>query len=110
MTGYLKHISILLVTVALIALFLRQADLSAVGSELAHAHPGGVVVALLASIVTFVCRTFRWQSLLLPAGRVPFGPAFRATIIGFGANAMLPGRVGEVVRPYLLARKTNLDP
>src|SRR5205809_1046740 len=110
MTGYLKHLSILLVTVALIALFLRQADMSAVGRELARAHLGGVLIALLASVGTFICRTFRWQYLLLPSGRVPFGPAFRATVIGFGANAMLPGRVGEVLRPYLLARKTGLDP
>ena len=110
MPGYLKHLSILLVTVALIALFLRQADLSAVGRELAHAHPGGVLLALLATVSTFIFRTFRWQYLLLPAGRVPFAPAFRATVIGFGANAMLPGRVGEVLRPYLLARKANLDP
>ena len=110
MTGYLKHFIILLVTVALIALFLRQADLSAVGRELAHAHPGGVLIALLASVGTFIFRTFRWQYLLLPTGHVPFAPALRATIIGFGANAMLPGRAGEVIRPYLLARKVNLDP
>ena len=110
MTGYLKHALILLVTVALMALFLRQADLAAVGRELSQANPAGVVLALVASVLTFVCRTFRWQYLLLPAGRVPFGPALRATIIGFGANAVLPGRVGEVIRPYLLARKANLDP
>ena len=110
MTGYLKHFLILLVTVALIALFLRQADLSAVGRELAHAHLGGVLLAFLASVSTFTFRTFRWQYLLLPRGHVPFAPALRATIIGFGANAMLPGRVGEVLRPYLLARKLNLDP
>ena len=110
MTGYLKHAIILLVTVALVALFLRQADLSAVARELSHAQPGGVVLALLASIGTFVFRTFRWQYLLLPAGHVPFGPALRATVIGFGANALLPGRVGEVIRPYLLARKAKLDP
>lgn len=110
MPGYLKHLIILLVTAALLALFLRQADLSAVGRELAQAQPGGVVLALLASFGTYVFRTFRWQYLLLPIGHVPFAPALRATIIGFGANAMLPGRVGEVVRPYLLARKVNLDP
>ncbi|WP_291984403.1 lysylphosphatidylglycerol synthase transmembrane domain-containing protein [Luteitalea sp.] len=110
MTGYLKHFLILLVTVALIALFLRQADLSAVGRELARAHPSGILLALLASVGTFVFRTFRWQYLLLPIGQVPFGPALRATVIGFGANAMLPGRVGEVLRPYLLARKVHLDP
>lgn len=110
MTGYLKHALILLVTAALLALFLRQADLSAVGRELAHARPGGVLLAMLASVATFVFRTIRWQYLLQPTGHVPFMPALRATIIGFGANAMLPGRVGEVIRPYLLARKVNLDP
>lgn len=110
MTGYLKHVLILLVTLALVALFLRQADLAAVARELSRAHPGGVALALLASVGTFVFRTFRWQYLLLPAGHVPFAPALRATIIGFGANAMLPGRVGEVVRPYLLARDARLDP
>ena len=111
MTGYLKHVLILLVTVALLALFLRQADLSAVGRELSQAHPGGILLALLASVATFIFRTFRWQYLLLPvAGHVPFGPALRATVIGFGANAMLPGRVGEVLRPWLLARKVQLDP
>ncbi|BCS33909.1 hypothetical protein TBR22_A31370 [Luteitalea sp. TBR-22] len=110
MTGYLKHVLILLVTVALLALFLRQADLTAVGRELTRAHPGGVVLAMLASVATFVFRTIRWQYLLQPTGHVPFAPALRATIIGFGANAMLPGRVGEVIRPYLLARKVDLDP
>ncbi len=110
MPGYLKHLIILLVTGALIALFLRQADLSAVGRELAHARPLEVVLALLASFGTYVFRTFRWQYLLLPIGQVPFAPALRATIIGFGANAMLPGRVGEVIRPYLLARQASLDP
>jgi uncharacterized protein (TIRG00374 family) len=110
MTGYIKHASILLVTVALLALFLRQADLAAVARELSHAHPGGIVIALLASVGTFIFRTFRWQYLLLPAGAVPFGPALRATVIGFGANAMLPGRVGEVIRPYWLARTVSLDP
>ena len=110
MTGYLKHASILLVTVALLALFLRQADLAAVAGELSRAHPPGIIVALLASVATFVFRTFRWQYLLQPAGDVPFGPALRATVIGFGANAMLPGRVGEVIRPYLLARAVRLDP
>ncbi len=110
MTGYLKHALILLVTVALVALFLRQADLSAVARELSHAQPAHVVLALLASVGTFAFRTVRWQYLLLPAGRVPFWPALRATVIGFGANAMLPGRVGEVIRPYLLARQARLDP
>ncbi|MCC6163370.1 MAG: flippase-like domain-containing protein [Acidobacteria bacterium] len=110
MPGYLKHATILLVTVGLVALFLRQADLSAVARELSQATPGGIILALVASVTTYVFRTIRWQYLLLPSGHVPFWPACRATVIGFGANAMLPGRVGEVIRPYLLARTQRLDP
>ncbi|HEY6358799.1 MAG TPA: lysylphosphatidylglycerol synthase transmembrane domain-containing protein, partial [Vicinamibacterales bacterium] len=40
----------------------------------------------------------------LPIGHARFRNAFRTTIIGFTATYVLPGRVGEVLRPYLLAR------
>src|SRR5262249_44734195 len=43
-----------------------------------------------------------------PLGDVPFMPVFSATCIGFFCNMVLPLRVGEVVRPVLLARRTNL--
>ncbi|PYR55400.1 MAG: hypothetical protein DMF85_19680, partial [Acidobacteria bacterium] len=36
------------------------------------------------------------------------GPAFEATVIGFAASFLLPARAGEVLRPYLLARRENL--
>src|SRR4029077_9288928 len=34
----------------------------------------------------------------------------RTTVIGFAANFLLPARPGEVLRPYLLARRENLPP
>jgi uncharacterized protein (TIRG00374 family) len=33
----------------------------------------------------------------------------RATVIGFAASAVLPARAGEVIRPYLLARREGLS-
>jgi uncharacterized protein (TIRG00374 family) len=36
--------------------------------------------------------------------------AFKTTDIGFAASAVLPARAGEVLRPYLLARKERLSP
>ena len=35
---------------------------------------------------------------------------FRTTVIGFAALAVLPARVGDVLRPYLLARQEGLPP
>lgn len=110
MMGYLKTALVLLVTLLLVAVFLRNADLSTVAAELRRADLGFVVVAALATLATYVFRAWRWQYLLAPIGRAGFGNAFRTTIIGFGANGLLPGRVGEVLRPYLLARREGLDP
>ena len=110
MMGYFKTALIVLATVLLVALFLRHANLSMVVSELRRADLRYVALAALATVTTFVFRAWRWQHLLAPVGRVGFGNAFRTTVIGFGANGLLPGRVGEVLRPYLLARRERLDP
>lgn len=110
MMGYFKTALLVLVTVLLVALFLRHANLSMVARELRHADLSYVLVSFLATVATFVFRAWRWQYLLAPIGHAGFGNAFRTTIIGFGANGLLPGRVGEVLRPYLLARREGFDP
>jgi uncharacterized protein (TIRG00374 family) len=56
-----------------------------------------------------VFRSIRWQYLLRPIGSVHFTNALRTTIIGFAASALLPARAGEVLRPYLLARREGLS-
>ena len=56
-----------------------------------------------------VLRALRWQYLLAPIGHTRFVPAFRTTVIGFAASAVLPARAGEVIRPYLLARQESLS-
>ena len=51
----------------------------------------------------------RWRYLLRPVGRVGFNAAFRAVVMGFAATSVLPGRVGELLRPYVLARTARLS-
>src|SRR5262249_60493408 len=62
------------------------------------------------TMMTYALRAFRWQSLLAPIGPARFATAFRTTVIGFGARFLLPARPGEVLRPYLLARREGLPP
>ena len=54
-------------------------------------------------------RAERWQYLLGPLGPTRFGTVLRTTVIGFAASAVLPARAGEVIRPYLLARREGLS-
>jgi hypothetical protein len=55
-------------------------------------------------------RAWRWQALLAAIGRARYRFAFRTTVIGFTATFLLPGRIGEVLRPYLLARAEGFNP
>ena len=100
---------ILLLTFGLLAFFFRNADMVGVWAETRRARPDLLGLAVLVTGVTYVLRALRWQYLLAPIGRARFGPAFRATVIGFAASFLLPARAGEVIRPYLLARKEGLS-
>ena len=89
--------------------FLRNANLPSVWSEIRRAQPKLLIAALGAVALSHGARVRRWQQLLAPLGAVGFASAARATIIGFATTAILPGRLGEVLRPYLLARREQLS-
>src|SRR5262249_30177904 len=83
-------------------------DWEAVGTVLRAAHPGWTLLIGCASLLSLYLRTQRWRLLLRPLAAVPLEPALSATMIGFGAAAILPLRLGEVVPPPLLARRTRV--
>lgn len=109
MRSHLKTILIALVTIALVAWFLRQADFAKVWREIRSARLDALGLALVTTSLTYVLRALRWQYLLAPIGPTRFSQAFRTTVMGFAASAVLPARVGEVIRPYLLARREGLS-
>src|SRR5204863_135729 len=61
-----------------------------------------LAASLAVSLTVFFLRAVRWTWILRPVARVPVWPAFAATATGFAANN-LPGKVGEVLRPFLLS-------
>lgn len=66
--------------------------------------------AVLLATLTFPIRTVRWRYLLRrPDGEpLPFLPLWHATAMGFMANNVLPFRAGEVVRPFVVARLSDV--
>jgi uncharacterized protein (TIRG00374 family) len=97
-------------TLALIVVFLRRINLTEAWHAVLRAHLGWIVLATLVTLQTYLLRARRWQAILQPIGHATFRGAFRTTVIGYAANFLLPARVGEVLRPYLLARREHLDP
>jgi len=94
-------------TVGLLWLFFRNVAFEDIGRAIAAAHPAYVGAALLVTFLTYLIRARRWQALLAPIGPTRFRTAFRTTVIGFAISFLIP-RAGEVVRPYLLARRESL--
>lgn len=108
MRSRLRALVILLLTVGLLAFFLRNADMAGVWAETRRARGGLLALAVGITGLTYVLRALRWQYLLAPIGAARFSTAFETTVIGFAANFLLPARAGEVLRPYLLARREQL--
>ena len=98
-----------LLAVGLFAWFLSHANLASVGAHVRRARVDLLVAGFLAVVVTYLLRAWRWQYLLQPIGPTRFRTAFRTTVIGFAALGVLPARVGDILRPYLLARREGLS-
>lgn len=109
MTARVRTSLILLLTAGLLVFFLRNADLAGVWAEVRRADLGLLALAVGVTLATYLLRSWRWQFLLKPIGAAPFGTAFRTTVIGFAASFLLPARAGEIIRPYLLARRERLS-
>jgi uncharacterized protein (TIRG00374 family) len=105
----IRTVVVVALAVGLVAIFLRNADLAQVWHSVAEARKDYLLLALALIAVGFVIRAERWKYLLEPIGHTRFSNVLRTTVIGFGASAVLPARAGEVIRPYLLARKEGIS-
>jgi len=69
---------------------------------------GWVAASSSLALMTYLVRSLRWRVMMTPVKReASLWNLFVATAIGFTAVLLL-GRAGEVVRPYLVARKEGV--
>ena len=97
------------IAISVVALYLAmppREEWGNVAAAFARVRYAYLVPIALMSAYSVVVRCQRWQLLLRPVGTIPFMPLFSATSIGFLCNMVLPLRVGEVIRPVLLANRT----
>ena len=66
------------------------------------------ILAIVILLLSNVIRAWRWQILVKPIKDVSFEPAFSSIMIGYFGNSVLPFRMGEFLRAYVVADKTSL--
>ena len=67
-----------------------------------------ISVAVISDLAVYVVHGWRWNTLLRPVIRLKLWRTVQAIYIGLFANEVLPLRVGEVIRCYLLSHWNDL--
>lgn len=107
-----SRISLLLgIPVSGIALYLafRNVPFSDLVAYVATIDYVWIFPSLAVALVSFLLRVYRWRIILGPSHRVGAWDAYHPMIIGFMVNSILPGRVGEVVRPLVLRERSGVS-
>ena len=105
----LQGIGGLLLSVVLLYWVFHDKDPQALSAALMRASWPALVLAAFLNLSHNAFRVLRWGWLLEPVRPgVPFRPMFSAVILGFMTTLLVPGRVGELVRPALLSAREDL--
>jgi len=99
----------LLAMVAVVALlWWRGPSLSAIGDAFAQVRWEWIVLAIALNLESVVVRALAWRTVINQALAKPHPSGllvFSAFSVGLFANAVLPGRIGELARVAVLTRK-----
>lgn len=109
MRRILQVTSISLLTIFFLALFLWNSNLHDVWRIMTSTNPWWLASAFVVNWLALVFRSVRWRVLLGGSSEPPaFYPTFFANTTGYMLSTILPIRAGDVARPALLARRTNV--
>ena len=96
------------ISAILLWLALRGLDLGQTWVALSGTNFWYLVPAVLVYFVGVAIRGLRWQRLLLPLERIPARQAIALLIVSYTVNNVVPARMGDVMRVFLLARETGI--
>jgi uncharacterized protein (TIRG00374 family) len=98
-----------LLSLVLVGLGLRAFPLAEVGSALGRADPVWLGAAVLLYLVPFPLRGLRWATLLESVKPVSTVAAIEVFSIGTLANNVMPARLGDVARAFVLAKREQVS-
>jgi hypothetical protein len=76
--------------------------------QLRHVHQGHALAGIFLIYFTYWLRAIRWSLFVKPMKNVTVGSLVGPQFVGFTAVALF-GRLADLTRPYLVAKKTGLS-
>ncbi len=97
------------ISIVLLWLAAREVDLPGMGQIVVGIRYPYVLLATIVYFVDLGFRALRWQVLLCPTGKIPARRLYPVLAIGYMANNLLPVRIGELSRAYLVAQREQVE-
>ena len=68
-----------------------------------------MIPAMFLIAISFIPRAIRWQYLLRQEKRISIKSLFSVIMVGFMVNNVVPARIGDVARAFLLGKKEGIS-
>ena len=97
------------ISIFFMGLLLRKIDFQKLAAAMQTMDYRFLVPVVLFTFASYFLRAVRWKFLLISEKNISLKSLYPATIIGYMANNLLPARLGEFVRAYVLAQREGLE-
>ncbi|PKO17520.1 hypothetical protein CVU37_08495 [candidate division BRC1 bacterium HGW-BRC1-1] len=98
----------ILISVAILYYVLRPVDLHDLWAAFRAANWWWGIPFIAVTFLSMWVRALRWRILMRPVGDFTTTRLFSPMMIGFAINSLLPGRVGELARAYVLSAREKV--
>lgn len=110
MKNVLKLVLGLVLAAALLWWVFLDVDRESLAHALREARWGWLGACLALTLLHYVVRAWRWRLLLRPLKQgLPIRLLVEGVLAGYAVSFVLPGRLGELARPALVARRERLS-
>lgn len=99
----------IVISLIFIGLFVRSTDFGEVADAFGEANYAVALLSLPVYFLALWMRTLRWQYLLRPVKRIAAIRLYPVVIIGLMANNLIPARMGELARAYVLGTREKIS-
>lgn len=99
----------IVIAVVFLVVFFRGTDFASIGSVLQTTNYWYLLPALGLYFAGVFIRAVRWHFLLGSIKKIGYARLFQVTIIGYMANDLLPFRIGELVRAYIMGETEQIS-
>ncbi len=97
-----------LISTLFVYLSVKDVDFSQIATGFKNADIKFVIITLLILLLLQFLKSYRWGVILSPMEKVSQLTLFSVTSVGFFMVLAIPSRVGEFVKPFLIARKSDI--